>query len=320
MTDCSKCVHCHKCRDNCAFLSKYGIDIGDTDRLKELAYHCFLCGRCAEVCPVGIDGREAILEFRRERAASAEKTEIEKTNKGLIAEKRNYKYRNWRHVTSGTVFFPGCNFPSMYPKTNAKLVRLFAGRGIGTVYECCGKPVSELGLTEDEKHIIDYIRNRLEENGVTEIVTACPNCRDFFGDRLGVKVRSVYTKLTELGIGKVIDGDAEMYIPCPDRTEKKWIEELRPFFKGDIICRDTAQCCGLGGSAIMYEKDIADGFLKDLAENHTGEIYTYCASCMGRFRRSGLKEAYHVLPLILETGEQPDTMKSYVNRVLTKFR
>ena len=32
------CIHCHKCRDNCAFLSKYGIDIGDTVKLKELAY------------------------------------------------------------------------------------------------------------------------------------------------------------------------------------------------------------------------------------------------------------------------------------------
>ena len=36
------CIHCHLCQKNCAFLGKYKIDIGDADRLRELAYHCFL--------------------------------------------------------------------------------------------------------------------------------------------------------------------------------------------------------------------------------------------------------------------------------------
>ena len=44
------------------FLKKYGIDIGDTEKLKELSYHCFLCGKCTEVCPIGIDGRDYILK------------------------------------------------------------------------------------------------------------------------------------------------------------------------------------------------------------------------------------------------------------------
>lgn len=110
MISVNNCVHCHKCRDNCAFLSKYGIDICDTEKLKELAYHCFLCGRCTAVCPVGIDGRGLIMELRRERAASDEKASIEKTYKGLIAEKRDYRFRNWKHVTSGTVFFRAAIF------------------------------------------------------------------------------------------------------------------------------------------------------------------------------------------------------------------
>lgn len=65
--DSDKCVHCRICRENCSFLSKYGLDIGDTAELKELAYHCFLCGTCTQVCPLGIDGRAVILDMRRER-------------------------------------------------------------------------------------------------------------------------------------------------------------------------------------------------------------------------------------------------------------
>ena len=146
MISADNCIHCHKCRENCDFLSKYGIDICDTERLRELAYHCFLCGRCTAVCPAGIDGRGIIMDLRRSRAASDERPSVEKRYKGLITEKRDYRFRNWKHATTGCVFFPGCNFPSMYPKTSAALSKLFAEKGIGTVYDCCGKPMSELGL------------------------------------------------------------------------------------------------------------------------------------------------------------------------------
>lgn len=33
------CTHCHVCQNQCEFLKKYGIDIGDTEKLKELSYH-----------------------------------------------------------------------------------------------------------------------------------------------------------------------------------------------------------------------------------------------------------------------------------------
>ena len=35
--DVSECIHCHVCQKHCEFLKKYGIDIGDTEKLKELS-------------------------------------------------------------------------------------------------------------------------------------------------------------------------------------------------------------------------------------------------------------------------------------------
>ena len=29
--DADKCIHCHVCQENCSFLKKYGLDIGDTE-------------------------------------------------------------------------------------------------------------------------------------------------------------------------------------------------------------------------------------------------------------------------------------------------
>lgn len=316
----AECVHCHLCRKNCDFLNKYGIDIGDVDRLRELAYHCFLCGKCTEVCPVHIDGRETVLEMRRERAASAERAALEKQYKGTVREKRNYRFRNWKHVTGGTVFFPGCNFPSLFPKTADRLSELFREHGIGTVYECCGKPIAELGFKDDEERIIEGIRSRLAENDINEIVVACPNCREFFGERLGIRVTSVYTKLQELGLGNKISSDIRFFLPCPDRKERIWISEIRPFIDGEISFIEGTQCCGLGGHAIAAEKEISAGFADRLINEEKGQVYAYCASCTGRFRRNGLRSIDHIITLILGTNEAPDTTKSYINRVITKFK
>ena len=52
-----QCIHCGACTGNCDFLRKYQMDIGNEEKVKELAYHCFLCGKCGSVCPAGIDGR-----------------------------------------------------------------------------------------------------------------------------------------------------------------------------------------------------------------------------------------------------------------------
>ena len=314
------CIHCHICQKNCDFLTKYGLDIGDTDRLRDLAYHCFLCGKCTEVCPIGIDGREVILGLRSERAGGSERQEIEKTYKGALGEKRDYRFRNWKHATAGSVFFPGCNFPSLFPKTCSEAVRIFAKHGIGTVYECCGKPVGELGFKKDEERIFGEIRTRLRENSIDEIVVACPNCRGYFGDRLGVKVTGVYEKLKELGEGQTLEGDFKLYLPCPDREGRVWIDEISSFIDGEICFVKGIQCCGLGGNALLREKEISQGFADRFKAQDEGQVYTYCASCTGRFVRNGFDSINHILTRILGTNEKPDTLKSYLNRVFTKFR
>ena len=65
------CTHCGVCTENCEFLKKYDLTIGDTEKLSKMAYHCFLCGKCSKVCPQGIDGREIVLQIRRHRVKEA---------------------------------------------------------------------------------------------------------------------------------------------------------------------------------------------------------------------------------------------------------
>ena len=91
--DGDKCIHCHLCQKHCSFLTKYGADIGDTVKLRELAYHCFLCGKCSEVCPIGIDGRGTILDMRRTEVEENGGKCREKGYAMLLLEKKNYIFR-----------------------------------------------------------------------------------------------------------------------------------------------------------------------------------------------------------------------------------
>ena len=58
------CIHCNLCKKNCDFLKKYDMDLEGFSKREDLAYHCFLCGKCNQVCPKDIDGKEIALNMR----------------------------------------------------------------------------------------------------------------------------------------------------------------------------------------------------------------------------------------------------------------
>ena len=313
------CVHCGLCTKNCSFLSKYKIDIGSRKELEKLAYHCFLCGKCTEVCPKGIDGREVILNARREQV---------KKNGGkikgygmLLWEKEDYKFRNYKNAGGTSVFFPGCNFPSFYPRTTKYLSEFLKEKaGMGTVFDCCGKPVAELGLENREEELLREMDERLRRAGIRELVTACPNCYHFLYGRLSVKVTGIYEKLDELGGFRLAPegGTRRMFLPCPEREDRVFLSQIQKLSEDELISYEDGQCCGLGGCAGKEEPELAREMPKGIpGEEH---FLTYCASCTGNLARKGYLHAEHVLPKILGTEEAPDTRKSLWNRVKTKYR
>lgn len=315
--DPTACIHCHLCRQNCAFLGKYGIDIGDTRKLRELSMHCFLCGTCSRVCPAGIDGRGIILEMRR-RSAGANGGKPTGRGYGMMLwEKRDYRFRNYKNAEGKSVLFPGCNFPSFYPETTrylAGLVRREAG--MGTVFDCCGKPVAELGMKDQEERILADLNRRLLQAGVEEVVVLCPNCYHFLKGRLRAKVTDIYSKLAELGLGQKVPGSLFVFPPCPDRQDRELLGKIRIFLEREPQVEEAVQCCGLGGSGSVREPGLAAEMTETLDRKKT--VCTYCASCSGAFARKGYR-AEHLLLKILGREEAPDIRQSLLNRVKSAY-
>ena len=314
------CIHCGLCRKHCSFLEKYKLDIGQIEEREDLIYHCFLCGKCTEVCPQNIDGREIILRMRQKQVKENQGKVKEKGYAMLIKEKKDYLFRNYQNATVKSVLFTGCNFPSFYPKTTKRLVNELKKYGIGVAYDCCGKPIVELGMKEDEKRIISQIQSELHKRKIKEVIMLCPNCYAYLKPRMEeVKVVSIYEKLEEFGIGKKNLLPAKVFLPCPDREKKELLGEIEQYIEGKLTPIEEVQCCGLGGCAPVKEPELAKNMGAALKNSGGQKIYSYCASCAGNLNRNGCKNVTHILTEILETDEKADTGKSMLNRMKTKF-
>lgn len=317
------CVQCGLCTKHCLFLNKYKVNLKELQQRPELAYHCFLCGSCKEICPKKIDGRDITLENRRKIVEECGGKLPDSSYDGLLLEKSPYKFANYRHANKKAVFFTGCNFPSFFPETTDKLVEEFKKHDVGVVYDCCGKPIEELGLAEEATEIIDRINKKLNEAGVEQVVMACPNCYYFLQGRLDAEIISVYQKMKELGIGKTFDQERiPMYYPCPDRKSKRIAKDMRDFLNGEVVdAFPDVQCCGLGGCAAGKESDVAQAMTDKVKNSLEHELYTYCASCICSFRRRGYEDAKHILPILMGIDEKVPLGKTPIlNRAKCKFK
>lgn len=321
--DPDSCMHCGACTDSCLFLKKYGLDLAGLAKRPELAYSCFLCGRCREVCPLGIDGEQIALRQRQERAFTEQgKKSLRAAYRGILLEKNPYIFANYKKGAYREVLFPGCNFTAFFPQTMKYLQALMQAHDIGVVYDCCQKPVAQLGLYHDSVVNLRQIEKKLRELRVEELIVICPNCYHYLKERISIPLKSIYKKLHELGLGRMLETEnLQMFFPCPERSGGEIFAHLQLFLDAETkTAFDAQQCCGLGGCAQVREpklaRDMADASLR------TGKpLYTYCASCVSSFRRQGHKDVYHLLPLILGVEEEiPLGLGSLLNRAKRKFK
>ena len=295
------------------------MDLAQFSKSEHLAYSCFLCGTCRNVCPEQIDGAELALQMRRDMVKREESPLHEAAYKRILWEKNPYKFDNYRKSYKKSVLFPGCTFPSIYPRTMKHLENLMEKHNVGVVHECCGKPVYELGLGLEDVESLKRAELKLKSQGVEEVVVICPNCYHFMKGKLDLSIVTIYEKLKELEEGSAVKMDEiPVYLPCPDRAGEEMIKDIRYFLEGNIVYPFTElQCCGLGGCARIKEPDLSSQMG---AMEGSGRMYTYCASCISNFKRKGVKEAYHILPLILGVDETAMSgIGAFLNRVKKKI-
>ena len=287
------CIHCKRCTKACDFLSKYGMDLSDFANRPDLRYSCFLCGKCNDVCPVDLDGKEISLFMRRKNP---------KGLKFVKFMKNNYKLRNIGKKKSKDLIFLGCNYPGFLPKTSEKIIEIGYEHGADFSVDCCKRPTHDMGGEAP----LEILEKNLKSQSVERIICLCPNCYHFLTGKIYAEVISVYEYLREIGVGKKIDEACNVFFPCSDRYSREIFEDIKYFTKDYEEPFTSIGCCGLGGGAIKQEGDVVDRWKEKMNSLDKEFIYTYCSSCAGIFHNGyKRKNVKNFLTEILEVEEEP---------------
>ena len=266
-------------------------------------------------------------------------------SKLTVFEKTNYLFKNWRHASAGSVVFPGCGFPSFFPKTLAALKdELRHASGVSFVLDCCGLPLEGLKGLEAYRAELLRVEERLLRLGAREVVPLCPNCGSAFAEALDRSVSQVtiYACLRELTERGLVDCariamPGAVFVPCPDRVHREWLDGLAYFLEPSVFVSECSACCGAAfelsqpEASMTAAKHVLETAAHECACAGVDEpvLYVYCASCAGKLERArrqclgslaGSVRVVHALSALMGVNETPAVSATVLNRVKAAIR
>lgn len=248
-----------------------------------------------------------------------------------VAEKSRYPFHAYPKGPCRDLLFPGCAFPSQFPRTTDELSRVCRGLGMGVAYDCCGKPLEDWDEDASAGRVSDKLNARVARTGCERLVVVCPNCLDYLRERSAVPCVSVYQALIERGFeARAAFDPGVLFIPCPDRKSR----EIEGFVRrlADLSAVETLSgvpCCGLRADVAARGPEFVSKQGRRIAAAAAGRtVYTYCASCLGQFARVRQPDGgpvfaggqvRHVLSAMLGVEEEPDASRAILNRARRRF-
>jgi len=181
-----------------------GAAVSDTawERFQTGVFSCTLCGRCEEVCPLGIKTRSLAMTMREDLATArcmvpknmgmARDAVVEEGNVFRFPNEDRAMWADFLDNIPGDIttkehadvlYFVGCvsSFsPAIQEIPQAFLqVLLKAGMDVALLAEkerCCGFPLIMGGLASDARDLIDHNMAELRRLGAKTVVFNCPSC------------------------------------------------------------------------------------------------------------------------------------------------
>jgi uncharacterized membrane protein YdjX (TVP38/TMEM64 family)/Fe-S oxidoreductase len=340
----SDCVNCGSCVRECAFLKKYGSPMtfavgldGSGPEFLSRSFECSLCGLCSVVCPEKLFPDKMFLEMRRE-AVDQGFGEFREHSPLLNYERLGTSRRFSLYrlpVGCRTIFFPGCSLSGACPDGVKKLFSQLQNSDptMGIVFDCCLKPSHGLGREQYAKEMFDEMNAWLVQQGVEEVLVACPNCQTMF-DTLGqgLNIGTVWEALAWSGMQpEQAIGTVTVHDPCVIRNARPVQRAVRTLLERRGLTVEEMDhsgantvCCGKGGAVDLLNPELAAPWgelRKKEAADRT--IITYCAGCVQALEvHTPTRHLVDVLfaPGNTLTGKKKNARAplTYVNRLLLK--
>ena len=307
--------------------------------VSDITMNCLMCGRCEEVCPVGVElGPMRMIQRRLGRIPELPRKFIDGyslNNHKRIMEKettQSYSYLNKTEpVKADVIFFAGC-MTHLTPAIIAAMKKIMNSAGVNYYFMdetggvCCGRPLMLAGRDKEARELINHNSDIIWKSGAKILVTSCPICYKVFNEsyyleaevmhhsefinllieegslRLGyLHKKVVYHDPCELGRGSGI-------YDAP-RDVISYVADLQKVTQEDSM----SLCCGgsLANMTISSEKRamIARDAAKVLTSGNPEELITACPLCKKTFSQATSTRVMDIAELVASALPKSKTGK-----------
>ena len=306
------CSRCGICIDPCQLQQQLGIhDVQSVYFLRDRRYNmlqqkiannCLMCGRCEQVCPVGINLNTLRLNSR--------------SSMRNIPNEGRYNYLRGldRSQGEGQVgYFAGC-MTLLTPNTMTAMQKIFAAAREDVWWAdkeggvCCGRPLKLTGEPDSAQKMIDYNKALFAKHNITTLVTSCPICLRVFREEYDLKGIEVLHH-SEYILRLMLQGRLHVsyspeqtftyHDPCELGRGSGIYDQPRAVIEaiGALLepahNRKDALCCGssIANTAIndAQQLTIAQGVGKELDDTEADTVVTACPLCKKAITRGSAK-------------------------------
>ncbi len=313
------CSRCGICLDTCQLndanikntQSVYVLkNIRNNNLTDETLFNCLLCGRCQQVCPVGIETNDLRITQR-----------IESTRQ----YNSSYEYLKEGEIRNADViYFAGC-MTHLTPSIKKSMVDILSYAGINYWFmdeekaPCCGRPLMQAGQFDAAQKLISNNQQLIILSGAKQLVVSCPICykvfkEDYVLHDVEVKHHSEFLlELAEKNIIKPVRIPKRViyHDPCELGRGSGIYEEPRELLGRyvDLIKikneREDSFCCGGSLANIkiqMHERDkIRDRALDEYMKYNPDFLVTSCPLCKKTFSKGLDIQVHDIVEIVAES-------------------
>jgi Fe-S oxidoreductase len=313
------CPRCGVCIDVCQMSSASDVrdaqavyfirSIRDEQVTGNIAMKCLVCGRCQEICPVGIN-IDSLHLVRRKKFFDTQVTDHSYLKNGMISQ-------------ADVLYFAGC-MTRLTPSIIRSMKGIMEKAGIRYHFLdqdktiCCGRPMMLSGKFEQAAEMMAANKHMIEGSAAKILVTSCPICYRVFKEEYGLDLTIKHHSQFILDLVKTGKIPLQAYFrrisyhdPCDLGRGSREYKAPRELLSkvADLIPlaheNNDSLCCG--GSLGMFtmpltqRESITKEALSNLMEQKPDVLATACPLCKKTFTRFSPVDVKDIAELVYES-------------------
>ncbi|HTX88458.1 MAG TPA: (Fe-S)-binding protein [Bacteroidales bacterium] len=312
------CPRCGVCIDVCQLNTAAGIQdiqsvyfietIRNQSVRADKALQCLVCGRCQEICPVGIN-TDSLRVIQRKKFKKQQFSDFSYLPDNPVPR-------------AEVIYFAGC-MTHLMPAIHRSVEGIFRAAAVPYVFldrdgsVCCGRPLQLAGKEDQARQLMDANRDRIRRTGANLMVTSCPICYRIFREeyRLEIPVLHHSQYLLELvKKGKIplqtCFRKVAYHDPCELGRGSKLYGSPRELLRkvADLVevqedDKDSL-CCGGSLGVLNIDQAARDKItrqaVENLMENNPEMLVTSCPLCKKTFSKIAPVEVRDIAELVYD--------------------